>query len=89
MIRKVRAMKPAFTLTEAKLIADAVRARLVIGLNYYDCETLRAAHRRLQETEANGGVRNSERAAARLKWRLEAIENEIERRTRPAGLQHP
>jgi ubiquinone biosynthesis protein UbiJ len=50
------------TITEAKAVAD--------NPSGFTPEEWKAAHERLEKTKSNGGVRNSERATARLERRL-------------------
>jgi hypothetical protein len=60
------------SLTLAKTIADNPDAHSV--------DQLRGAWGRLQRTSINGGVRNSERATARLQRRLDRLTAAIHRR---------
>lgn len=52
-------------LSEAAAIADRPHG--------HDLDTIKRAHARLAVTARNGGVRNSERAQARLARRLDAL----------------
>ena len=64
----------AGSLTLAKTIADAP--------DRHSIDQMRGAREYLQQTSRNGGVRNSERAMARLDKRLDRLTAAIERRER-------
>ena len=64
-------------LTRAKEIADAPGS--------FPVALLREAHARLARTLGNGGVRNSERASARLERRLAALSGAISALTNASG----